>query len=143
MDFIREFFYVLIFIVVKRVLKFRVFIALKGSMSFSFWLSGHFVILKNVVASYCWFWFGYSWGSSSEIVVDQCLLLVVVDIEVSYWIYELFLELSSGVFSPGSFYLRHIQKVDNQNTVFEVTLENIFDYFLVSFVDENSFLFWD
>jgi hypothetical protein len=45
------------------------------------------------------------------------------------------------VFSPGCFYLRHVQKVDYQNTVFEITLENIFEYFLIGFVNQNLFLF--
>ena len=81
----------LIFIVVKGVFQLRVFVALEGSMSFSFRLGGHFVILKDVVAGDSWFWLGDPRGSSSEVIVDQGLLLVVIDIEVSYGIYELFL----------------------------------------------------
>jgi hypothetical protein len=55
MYFIREVLYMFIFVVVKRVFQLRVFVALKGSVSFSLGLCGHFVVLKDVVTCDGWF----------------------------------------------------------------------------------------
>jgi hypothetical protein len=81
----------IIFVVVKRVFQLRVFGALKGCVSVSFGFSGHFVVLVNVVASDSCFWFGDFRGSSSKVIIYQNLLLIIVDIEVSYGINEVFL----------------------------------------------------